>query len=654
MAPSTCDHGVGAVVSALIRFIHPSEHIRRIFPNPVAGQRLSDCQTIRQEMKKVSRKDQLVLVVHHDDFKTEDGDFIDLYAVKRYWKVHKGGDEDLRFDVASTNDGGAQGEEMLPLPAAVDDYINGERVNVVEALQDVVEIDDDNEPAPENVPRNNDNNTGVFGEWGHTGFCHRRIQNMPNSPAKIIFNIDPTTDDIYLQLFEGLFPANFLDKMVTEINKKISGDPVTYGELLKWIGMWVLMSTVDGSDRRSFWSTRDIDIFEGAPFRLAAFMSRNRFENILNNLVYTSADPPAFRDPFWEVRWMLQCWNDNMAEKFIPSWINCVDESMSKWVNEYTCPGFMFVPRKPWPFGNEYHDACCAESDIIWSVDLREGKDRPRDLGAKEHDNNGKTVGTLLRLTRPIWGGGKVLVLDSGFCVLQAIVELKKKGVFAASLIKKRRYWPKYINGDAIIQHFQDKEVGTTDALPGVLDDVPVHVHCMKEPDYVMMLMSSYGTLSGCGEEKRRHFKVNGEKQEKTFKYPEVVHNHYKYRDCIDNHNSQRMHPLSMEETWMTTRWPNRVFCFLLALTMVNVQNAATYFAKTPKMDCLSVRRLIAKQLINNKYLRSQLTPKKRKRRGSIQHSLVMVPIYKKLFRGDWSAVRRNMESGSARIAVSL
>ena len=152
MAPSTCDHGVGAIVLALIRFIHPSKHIRRMFPNPVAGQQLSDCQTIRQEMKKVSRKDELVIVVHHEDFNMEEGDFIDLYAVKCYGKVHKGGDEDLRFDVAPTNDCGEQGDEMLPLPAAVDDYINGEQVNIIEALQEVVEIDDDNEPAPENVP----------------------------------------------------------------------------------------------------------------------------------------------------------------------------------------------------------------------------------------------------------------------------------------------------------------------------------------------------------------------------------------------------------------------------------------------------------------------------------------------------------------------
>ena len=42
-----------------------------------------------------------------------------------------------------------------------------------------------------------------------------------------------------------------------------------------------------------------------------------------------------------------------------------------------------------------------------------------------------------------------------------------------------------------------------------------------------------------------------------------------------------------MEETWMTTRWPNRVFCFLLAVTVVNVQNAGVYFCGLPKVDVL-------------------------------------------------------------------
>ena len=56
------------------------------------------------------------------------------------------------------------------------------------------------------------------------------------------------------------------------------------------------------------------------------------------------------------------------------------------------------------------------------------------------------------------------------------------------------------------------------------------------------------------------------------FVYPKVVHNNYCYWDVIDNHNSARMDPISMEETWMTTCRPNHVFCFLLALTILNVQ----------------------------------------------------------------------------------
>ena len=127
---------------------------------------------------------------------------------------------------------------------------------------------------------------------------------------------------------------------------------------------------------------------------------------------------------------MLQMWNKKMGTNFLPSWINCIDESMSKWINEYTCPGFMFVPRKPWNFGNEYHNAGCADSNIIWALDLREGKDCPQNLGHKEFNNIGKTMGILLRLTKPVWSTGKVFVLDSGFCVVQAIVKLKKRGLF--------------------------------------------------------------------------------------------------------------------------------------------------------------------------------------------------------------------------------
>ena len=135
------------------------------------------------------------------------------------------------------------------------------------------------------------------------------------------------------------------------------------------------------------------------------------------------------------------------------------------------------------------------------------------------------------------------------------LVELKKLGVFAHALIKKRRYWPKHVKGDDIIQHFANKEVGSADALRGHLDGVPVYINGMKEPDYTMMLMATYGTLAEQGDEKARDFMDGGSKVVKKFKYPEVVYNHYQFQDVIDNNNSMRMSPISMEETWMTSQW---------------------------------------------------------------------------------------------------
>ena len=87
------------------------------------------------------------------------------------------------------------------------------------------------------------------------------------------------------------------------------------------------------------------------------------------------------------------------------------------------------------------------------------------------------------------------MILDSGFCVLQGIIKLRKLCVFAGALIKKRCYWPKNVPGDAIDEYFKDKEVREVDLLKGTLDDITYNILCMKEPDYVMKIMSTYEGL---------------------------------------------------------------------------------------------------------------------------------------------------------------
>ena len=85
--PRTKHLGKGAIVSALLKFLHPSELIRNKYQNPVHGHQLSGCIALWQEVKKVNRKEQLCVVVHHEEFKTGDK-YDELHAVVKHWKVH--------------------------------------------------------------------------------------------------------------------------------------------------------------------------------------------------------------------------------------------------------------------------------------------------------------------------------------------------------------------------------------------------------------------------------------------------------------------------------------------------------------------------------------------------------------------------------------
>ena len=211
------------------------------------------------------------------------------------------------------------------------------------------------------------------------------------------------------------------------------------------------------------------DRFDGAPFRVDdIMMSRKRFESILKSIRLSDKEPPGYKDRFWEIRDLVEAFNKRMTEAFVCGYLSCLDESMSPWTSQYTCPGWMYVPRKPHPMGNEYHTICCALSGILFAMELVEGKDAPSERPAAhpEDAKGGKTCGLLLRLCKSLYGSGTIVVLDSGFCVLQGLVELRKVGVYASAVIKKRRYWPRHIDGAAIDAHMASKAVGESDVAP--------------------------------------------------------------------------------------------------------------------------------------------------------------------------------------------
>ena len=254
-------YGKGAVVSSLIQFIHPSEYIRNKFPNAVNGQLLDSCITVCQEVKKINCREQLLLVVTYEDFINGEGNPQELHGIKKYWRVKTEGDQDYFFDVAPTTE-----ETPLPLlPDAIEIELDGGndggQSNLFVALTGVVDIDDDNKPDPKNIPIVNEVNPSILGQaWGHDGICFHRLLNVTNQKARLHFPMDPTENNINLQLFEGLFPKDYLHEVIlVKTNKKLK-EPLSYGELMQWIGIWVLLSRVDGSDQRSFWSSKEVDM----------------------------------------------------------------------------------------------------------------------------------------------------------------------------------------------------------------------------------------------------------------------------------------------------------------------------------------------------------------------------------------------------------
>ena len=191
---------------------------------------------------------------------------------------------------------------------------------------------------------------------------------------------------------------------MTKTNKRLK-KKLNFDEFTQYLGIWLLMSTLKGHQETKFWSSKPVSIFDGAPICFGHIeMSYRRFQDITQALQFTNKTPPSYKDPFFYVRQMLDAWNSNMGQIFVPGWLNCLDESMSSWSNRYTCPGWLFVPQKPHPFGNEYRTVCCGTCGILWNLKLVEGNSAPVLAPPKNFLEKRKTTLLLLHLTRHIHG----------------------------------------------------------------------------------------------------------------------------------------------------------------------------------------------------------------------------------------------------------
>ena len=241
---------------------------------------------------KINCKDQLAIVVKHDDFIGMDQEPQELYTVKKHFSIQVEGDLDFFFDVSLVQeDREEELDQQEVLATVVNDELMGQnhggQNDLVITLTCLMDVDDNNEPVPENILVHTapPPPSVLSQEWGHEGFCLQKSNNLVDAKAKLVYPVNTTRNDINLHLFECFFPRALMeDVMIAETNKILDQHPLSYGELLLWISLWVLISTVDGSDSQSFWSTKKINMYEGMPYHLSSYMTWRHFEEILSAL----------------------------------------------------------------------------------------------------------------------------------------------------------------------------------------------------------------------------------------------------------------------------------------------------------------------------------------------------------------------------------
>ena len=232
------------------------------------------------------------------------------------------------------------------------------REEIEQLRQQGITVDDDNEPAPENARPPVPGAAPPPGTWEKPQYCCRRSNlDRSDQAGKFIHHRwEEIADMDELQLFHMCFPEKWIvDSVIPETNKTL-GKPMDLHKFYVWLGCIFFMSCFLGIDDRDlWWSTKVVDMFEGAPFRLNEYMSKARFREIMESIRCTSKEAPLlFVDRFHEIREMIDAFNDHYFSEYKPLWLNCMNESMNSWLNKF-CPGFMSLPRKPHPFGNEYH-----------------------------------------------------------------------------------------------------------------------------------------------------------------------------------------------------------------------------------------------------------------------------------------------------------
>ena len=166
-----------------------------------------------------------------------------------------------------------------------------------------ISINDGNNTAPENVPRQGDTNADT-GNWRREGIiCPWKAGNLQNYFASFRnYSYNAILRISLLQLFLIMFPEDYHEEFLIPNTNRGTSVAMDIQDFIKWVGCRLYMACwVRIESCRDCWSTKTISMAKGASLRLNGIMSHNQFDSILIDLHFTNREVP-YEDGFFKMR----------------------------------------------------------------------------------------------------------------------------------------------------------------------------------------------------------------------------------------------------------------------------------------------------------------------------------------------------------------
>ena len=189
-------NGVGARCRVLKRFLHPRKDIADRYPNANAQARLDNLVVIRREANIVNRAEKRCIIFRQDDFPNAE-----LHCVERYATVIEEGVEADYFEETVEAQESLEGhqdasvaDKETPLLGDTD-----RQDNIARLRSEGYGVDDNNEPAPENLPDPQEqkvpiSDSSIFGDWDSVpNIYHRKAAGLFEDEPKLKKEIDPNS-----------------------------------------------------------------------------------------------------------------------------------------------------------------------------------------------------------------------------------------------------------------------------------------------------------------------------------------------------------------------------------------------------------------------------------------------------------------------------